>query len=102
MVILQIHFDYNGGYGDEMYKESKDLAQSIKKEKGFLWKIWTESKEDGIAGGIYAFDTRANAEEYIDMHIKRLQEFGVAKNFKYEILDVNDNLSQITNFKLKK
>ncbi|QKF64867.1 monooxygenase [Campylobacter corcagiensis] len=102
MVILQIHFDYSGGYGDDMYKQSKELAQSINDEPGFLWKIWTESKEDGIAGGIYAFDSRKNAQKYADMHTKRLEEFGIAKNFKYEILDVNDNLSQITNFKLHK
>lgn len=100
MVILQITFDYSGGYGDKLYEECKDLAQSITKEKGFLWKIWTENSDKGIAGGIYAFDNKENAQIYANMHTKRLQDFGVAKNFNYEILDVNEKLSQITNFKI--
>ncbi|NLY03712.1 MAG: monooxygenase [Campylobacter sp.] len=100
MVILQIHFDYSGGWGEEMYKESKDLATSIKNEKGFIWKIWTEDKNSGIAGGIYAFDNRENAKNYAIMHIKRLEKFGIAKNFKYEILDTNATLSKITNFEI--
>lgn len=99
MVILQITFDYNGGYGNKMYEECKDLAQSIRNEKGFLWKIWTQCQDKGIAGGIYAFDEIQNAKNYADMHTKRLEKFGVAKNFKYEILDINEKLSKITNFK---
>lgn len=99
MVILQIHFDYTGGYGEEMYEQSHELAKSIKDEKGFIWKIWTEDKDKGIAGGIYAFDSRKNAEAYAAMHTERLSKFGVASNFKYEILDINDKLSGITNFK---
>ncbi|NLK66274.1 MAG: monooxygenase [Campylobacteraceae bacterium] len=102
MVILQVHFDYTGGYGKEMYKESLDLAKSINDEPGFLWKIWTENEEKGIAGGVYAFDTRENAEVYIKMHKERIEKFGIGKDFVVEIFDVNDDLSQVTNFKFQK
>ena len=101
MVILQVLFDYKGGFGNEMYKECKDLANSINQEKGFLWKIWTENKDDKKAGGIYAFNNEENAKNYITMHKKRLSDFGVASNFTYEILNTNDDLSKITNFKTK-
>ena len=100
MVILQIHFDYNGGYGDQMVAEAQALAASINNEPGFLWKIWTENEEKGIAGGIYAFDSRTNAECYAAMHMKRLKEFGMATNFHYEIMNVNAALSEINQFRL--
>ena len=102
MVILQVHFNYSGGYKKEMYNECKDLAKSINNEPGFLWKIWTESEEKGLAGGVYAFDTKENAQKYITMHTERIEKFGIGKDFKYEILDVNDELSQITNFQTNK
>ncbi|ASM36456.1 MAG: monooxygenase [Campylobacter sputorum] len=101
MVILQITFDYSGGYGEKMYEECKDLAQSITMEKGFLWKIWTENSKKNIAGGIYAFDNEQNAQNYANMHIKRLENFKVAKNFKYEILNTNEKLSKITHFEIQ-
>lgn len=101
MVIMQVLFDYKGGYGDEMYEQCRELALSITQEKGFVWKIWTENRDKNIAGGIYAFNSAKEAESYAKMHAKRLEEFGVAANFRYEILDANEKLSAITNFKLK-
>ncbi|MDO5045171.1 monooxygenase, partial [Campylobacter sp.] len=88
VVVLQVVFDYNGGYGEEMYNQCLELAQSIAKESGFIWKIWTENKDKNIAGGIYAFKSAKEAESYVKMHAKRLEDFGVASNFRYEILDV--------------
>ncbi len=101
MVIMQVLFDYKGGYGEQMYEQCRELAESITKESGFIWKIWTENEEKGIAGGIYAFNSAQQAETYAKMHAKRLEEFKVATNFRYEILDANEKLSAITNFKLK-
>ncbi|PSM52573.1 putative monooxygenase YdhR [Campylobacter blaseri] len=100
MIILQMYFDYNGGYGNDMYNQTKELAESITKEPGFLWKIWTENKEKKIAGGIYAFDTKENAEKYLKMHTKRIEEFGIGSNFRFEFFNVNKKLSEITNFKI--
>lgn len=102
MIILQIHFDYNGGYGEQMVSQAASLAQSINEEAGFLWKIWTENQDKGIAGGIYAFDSRENAESYAKMHMQRLTESGMGSNFVYEIMDVNERLSQINHFDVEK
>lgn len=101
MVIMQVLFDYKGGYGDDMYEQCRELAESITKESGFIWKIWTENKDKKIAGGVYAFKSAKEAESYAKMHAKRLESFGVATNFRYEILDVNEKLSKITNFEIK-
>jgi len=41
-----------------------DLAKSINEETGFIWKIWTENEVTKEAGGIYLFETKADAEKY--------------------------------------
>ena len=44
--------------------------------------------ETNEAGGIYLFESKRTAEQYIEMHSKRLAEFGIttinAKNLCYQ------------------
>jgi hypothetical protein len=40
--LVQVDFPYGGSFGAEMANELKELAESIKDEPGFIWKIWTE------------------------------------------------------------
>ncbi len=70
------------------------LAKSIAEEPGFLFKYWTEDRDKGIAGGVYAFASRAEAEAYLTMHTARLQGFGVT-GIRGLVLDVNQPLSKI-------
>lgn len=51
--LLQLHFSFNGPFGDTMAEQLKPLAESINQEPGFLWKVWTESEKNHEAGGIY-------------------------------------------------
>ena len=47
--LLQIDFPFEGLFRSQMAKALPDLAYSITKEPGFIWKIWTEdesSKQD--------------------------------------------------------
>ena len=53
--LLQLHFAFNGPFGDAMAEQLKPLAESINQEPGFLWKVWTESEKNHEAGGIYLF-----------------------------------------------
>lgn len=53
--LLQLHFSFNGPFGDTMAEQLKPLAESINQEPGFLWKVWTESEKNHEAGGIYLF-----------------------------------------------
>ena len=93
-VIMHVDFPHKDGWGKEMASQMKELAQSINKEPGFIWKFWTESKKDNMAGGVYMFDTRENAENYLKMHSKRLGEFGYS-DIRGKVFEINEELSKI-------
>ncbi|MCI2256156.1 monooxygenase [Domibacillus sp. PGB-M46] len=93
--VLQVDFKMNGPFGDEMAEAFSDLAKSINKEDGFMWKIWTESPETNEAGGIYIFETKETAEKYMDMHSKRLAGFGII-DVNAKIFTINSKLTEIT------
>lgn len=93
-VILQVDFPSQGPFGEEMHQAYQQLAESINQEDGMLWKIWTENSATQEAGGIYLFDSQANAEKYLHMHTARLQSFGI-HNIRGKIFEVNQALSTI-------
>ena len=93
-VLLQVDFPFNGPWGKEMSTGMRDLAASIAGEPGLSWKIWTENRDTGEAGGIYLFEDRASAEAYLDMHRARLLCFGVP-TVNAKLFEVNVPLSQI-------
>ncbi|EPI9270328.1 monooxygenase, partial [Escherichia coli] len=70
--LLQLHFAFNGPFGDAMAEQLKPLAESINQEPGFLWKVWTESEKNHEAGGIYLFTDEKNALAYLEKHTARL------------------------------
>lgn len=92
--LLQVDFDFAGPFGKEMANQLAGLAESINNEPGFIWKIWTESQKDQVAGGIYLFEDEATASAYLKMHTARLNELGV-KDVRGQIFDVNTALSTI-------
>ncbi len=57
--LLQLHFAFNGPFGDEMAEQLKPLAESINQKPGFLWKVWTESEKNHEAGGIFLLMRKA-------------------------------------------
>ena len=75
--ILQIDFPFNGPFGDDMQQAMLPLAESIAKEPGLLWKIWTENPETQEAGGIYLFSDAESAQNYLEKHQARLTASGV-------------------------
>lgn len=94
-VLLQIDFDYAGPYGDELVRMSSGLAADIAAEPGLIWKIWTENPESGSAGGWYVFQTREQAERYLEKHSARLRDFGV-EAVRARYFATNPVLSAIT------
>lgn len=92
--LLQIDFPSQGPWGEEMSQAFAALAESIAGEPGLLWKIWTENRESGEAGGIYLFEDLACAEAYLAMHSARLEGFGLS-SIRARIFDVNLPLSRI-------
>ena len=93
-VLLQVDFPYPGPWGAQMSETMKGLAESIAHEPGLLWKIWTENRDSGEAGGIYLFADRADAERYLAMHRARLLGFGVPE-VHAKLFEVNAPLSAI-------
>ena len=93
-ILLQVDFPYSGPWGDAMSEAMRDLAESIAKEPGLIWKIWTENPLTREAGGIYLFADRASAEAYLAMHTARLKSFGITP-VNGKIFAVNEALSAI-------
>lgn len=92
--LVQVDFPYNGPFEEEMSNAMQGLAEDIANETGLVWKIWTESKEQNIAGGIYLFDNEADAKRYVKKHEARLASFGI-EDIRSKILKINDSLSRI-------
>ena len=93
-ILLQVDFPYAGPWGEDMAQAMRGLAESIAQEPGLLWKIWTENRDSGEAGGIYLFADRADAERYLEMHRARLLGFGVPE-VHAKLFEVNAPLSAI-------
>ncbi len=93
-VLLQVDFPFAGPWGEEMAEGMKALASSIAQEPGLLWKIWTENREAGEAGGIYLFADAASAQAYAQMHRARLLGFGIPV-VNAKLFDINLPLSLI-------
>ena len=95
MKLVQFDFAFSRPFGDAMASALKDLAESIAREPGLVWKIWTENQAAGEAGGIYLFTDDGSAQAYIAKHTARLRSFGIA-DARVKIFDVNDKLTAIT------
>ena len=93
--LLQFDFPFPGPWGGEMATAMQGLATDIATEPGLVWKVWTETAEEGGAGGIYLFDSAEAAAAYKEKHTARLAEFGIT-DVRALSLDVNPALSRIT------
>ena len=98
-VVVPVNFSMRGPWGAEMAEAFRGLAESINAEPGFLWKVWIEDESAGRSGGIYLFDTRANAEAYVAMHTERLAGFGITE-VSATFSDVNEPLSTLNRARL--
>ena len=92
--LLQVDFEFEGPFGQQMGEQLVGLAESINQEPGMIWKIWTESEKDKLGGGIYLFEDEASARAYLAMHSARLKEMGV-KDVRGQVFDINMPLSTI-------
>jgi hypothetical protein len=94
MKLLQVDFEFNGPFDEEMSDALVDLAKSINNEPGMSWKIWTGNQAEKLGGGIYLFEDQLSAETYLAMHSERLKEMGVDE-VRGVIFDVNQALTTI-------
>jgi hypothetical protein len=94
-MMLVFDFPFEGPWGQEIAAELEGLAQDISKEKGLVWKAWTENPETKRAGGVHLFDDRQAAMRFRDKHLARLQGLGL-KDIFAQMYEVNLPLSAIT------
>ena len=93
--LLYVDFPYGGPFGEAMTDAMRALAVSITAEPGLAGKVWTESPETGEAGGVYQFQTRADAEAYLQKHTTRLREWGIPE-VRAKLFTVNEPLSALS------
>ena len=99
--LLQVDFDFQGPFGEEMATMLVDLAHSINDEPGMIWKIWTENQQEQRGGGVYLFEDSNSAKAYLEMHSARLKALGV-NEVRGMLLDINIPLSEINSAPLGK
>lgn len=93
--LLSIDFPYAGPWGGEMSAAFAGLARDIAAESGLLWKVWTENRAAGRAGGVYLFADENAREAYLAKHTARLKAFGI-EDVAVQRFEANPQLSAIT------
>ena len=92
---LHIDFAFPGPWGPALAAACRELADDIAAEPGLRWKLWGEDAATGRASGEYLFDTREQAQRYLDKHRPRLAAFGVTQ-VDARLFEVNEPLSRTT------
>ena len=98
--IWDLHMTYDGPVTAEFLAGTRQLAESIAKEPGIIWKIWTVEDGTNHYGSTYLFRTRDDLETYKAMHLKRLEAIGITVTDDH-IFDIMEDLSDINNAPLK-
>ena len=93
--LLHMDFPYRGPFGDDFYKQMKELAEDIATETGLIYKLWTENATTQEAGGIYVFGNLEDANRYQAKHTERLESFGFT-GIRAKTFIINEALSAIT------
>ncbi|MFV0433813.1 MAG: monooxygenase [Leucobacter sp.] len=93
--LLVFEFPSDGPFGAEAVEAYRGLAEHIANEEGLRWKVWTESEARSVAGGVYLFETEADANRYVEFHTARLAGFGITE-IDARGYDVNTGLTEIT------
>lgn len=92
--IWDLHLKYNGPITEEFIEGNKQLAESIAKEEGIIWKIWTHEEGTNHYGSTYLFKNLDYLTKYKEMHIKRLNAIGITDITEYTF-DILEDLSKI-------
>lgn len=92
---LIIEYTTTGPFGADAADADRVLASDIAGEHGLRWKLWIEDAEQDRSGGVYLFDSPADAERYAELQRSRLASAGVS-DISARFFSVNEPLSQIT------
>lgn len=93
--VLIIEYPTTGPFGADAADADRVLASDIAGEDGLRWKLWIEDEPGERSGGVYLFDTRADAERYAELQLSRLASAGIG-GIDARFFAVNEPLSLIT------
>ena len=99
MVILQVNYTYTGiSRADWEKRYSDEVATKFLSVDGLAWKIWLDAPDEPRVGGIYLFETMAQAQAYLDGPIvARLKSNTAIENLETRLFNVRERMSAITN-----
>jgi len=97
--LLQMDYPFDGPWGEEMAEELTPLAHRIAEVPGLVCKVWTENREEGLAGGVYLFEDEASLDAYLAPKLERMRAFGI-RDIRARKFDVNATLTGITRGRL--
>ncbi|HEY9039056.1 MAG TPA: monooxygenase [Roseovarius sp.] len=98
--IWDLHMTYDGPITEEFLSETKKLAESIAREPGVIWKIWTIEDGTNHFGSTYLFRSLDDLENYKAMHVERLNAIGVTITSEH-VFDIMEDVSAITHAPLE-
>ena len=93
--LLHIDFPFKGPFGSKLTQQQESLAQEINKEKGLIWKVWTENPKQQEAGGVYLFKSEPYAQQYLQKYLGKMISNGITE-VRTQIFEVNTGLSLLT------
>jgi Putative mono-oxygenase ydhR len=99
MYIVQINFDCpNLSPAFMAAFDTAERAKPFETVTGLLWKIWLHTEGGPKLGGVYCFDSRANAEAYLAGPIvAKVKANPDYVNFAAQIYAIAENPSRVTN-----
>ncbi len=96
-ILLQVN--YTPSEQQVAQSDTDRLASADKIAKnvaGLQWKVWISSDTDKLRGGIYLFDTIANARAWGEGNLRKRLAAGGGSNISITYFDVDEKLSAIT------
>lgn len=99
MYIVQINFELPNVNPDVMAAfDTAERAKPFVGMPGLLWKIWLHTEGQPKFGGIYCFDSRANAEAYLAGPIvASVRADPNRANVTVQLYAIAENPSRVTN-----
>jgi hypothetical protein len=94
--ILQVNLGFNIPRAD-LSEAWLNVAQNIADVPGLVWKVWLMNEAKSEAGGIYLFESRAAAENYIGGPIvAALKASPAVSDISAKLFDVLEEHSAVT------
>jgi hypothetical protein len=94
--LLQLNFNFNVT-GTEYHAAVSALADDFAALDGLIWKVWMINEEEGVAGGIYLFDSESSVQAYLDGPLAAgVISHPALSEFSVKQFDVMDAVTAVT------